>query len=147
VGCAIQAVSSVFFFAPLVVLGDAQSLSVFKVEQLQAQALMFFKLYAQAYNIGLVFFGFYCLLIGYLIFRSTFLPRILGALMAFAGPVWLTFLSTPLANYLSPYNLASGLLGEASLMLWLLVIGVNVQRWKEQASAAGDWRSQRAMHT
>src|SRR5713226_6820690 len=50
----------------------------------------------------LVFFGFYCLLIGYLIFRSTFLPRILGVMMAFAGLGWLTFLSPPLANHLSP---------------------------------------------
>ncbi len=84
----------------------------------------------------LVFFGFYCLLIGYLIFRSTFLPRTLGALMAFGGLGWLTFLSTPLAHYLSPYNLAPGILGEAALTLWLLVIGVNEQRWKEQASTA-----------
>jgi hypothetical protein len=93
----------------------------------------------------LVFFGLYCLLIGYLIFRSTFLPRILGALMAFGGLGWLTFLSPPLARYLYPYNLAPGLFGEGSLTLWLLVIGVNAQRWKEQASAEADWRSRRAM--
>ncbi|WP_051978290.1 DUF4386 domain-containing protein [Edaphobacter aggregans] len=80
----------------------------------------------------LVFFGFYCLLIGYLIFRSTFLPRILGVLMAFAGLGWLTFLSPRLANHLSPYVMFAGLLGEGSLTLWLLVKGVNVQRWKEQ---------------
>jgi hypothetical protein len=86
---------------------------------------------------NLVFFGFYCLLIGYLIFRSTFLPGILGVLMAFGGLGWLTFLSAPLANYLYPYNLAPGLLGEGSLTLWLLVIGVNARRWKEQASTAG----------
>ena len=135
VGCAVQAVSSAFFLAPLVVLGGAQSLSVFKVEQLQAQALMFFKLYAQAYNIGLVFFGFYCLL-GYLILRSTFLPRVLCVLMAFAGLGWLTFRWPTLANHLSPYNLAAGVLGEGSLTLWLLVMGVNAQRWKDQASAA-----------
>src|SRR6266704_2371516 len=85
---------------------------------------------------SLVFFGFYCLLIGYLIFRSTFLPRILGVLMAFAGLGWLTFLSPPLANYLRPYILVLGVLAELALMLWLLVMGVNVQRWKEQASAA-----------
>jgi hypothetical protein len=84
----------------------------------------------------LVFFGFYCLLIGYLIFRSTFLPRILGALMALAGLGWLTFLSPPLANYLSPYIFAPGVLGEGALTLWLLVKGVNVQRWEEEASAA-----------
>jgi hypothetical protein len=82
----------------------------------------------------LVFFGLQCLLVGYLIFRSTFLPRIFGALMAFAGLGWLTFLWPPLANYLSPYNLAPGMLGEGSLIVWLLVKGVNVQRWKEQAS-------------
>ena len=84
----------------------------------------------------LVFFGFYCLLIGYLILRSTFLPRILGVLMVFAGLGWLTFLSSPLANYLFPYNFIPGLLGEGVLTLWLIVMGVNVQRWKEQASAA-----------
>ena len=82
----------------------------------------------------LVFFGFYCLLIGYLIFRSTFLPRILGVLMAFAGLGWLTFLSPPLANYLSPYIFVPGLLGEGTLTVWLLVMGVNVQRWKEKAA-------------
>jgi Domain of unknown function (DUF4386) len=94
------------------------------------------RLQPQGLNIAVVFNGFYCLLIGYLIFRSTFLPRMLSALMSFAGLGWLTFLSTPLVNYLSPYNLASGLLGEGSVMLWLLVMGVNVQPWKEQASAA-----------
>ena len=94
------------------------------------------RLQPQGLNMAMVFTGFYCLLIGYLIFRSTFLPRILGVLMAFAGLGWLTYLSNPLVNYLSPYNLACGLLGEASGFLWLLVMGVNAQRWKEQASAA-----------
>jgi hypothetical protein len=84
---------------------------------------------------SLVFFGPYCLLLGYLIFRSTFLPRILGVLMALAGLGWLTFLS-PLANYLSTYLKVLGFLAEASLMLWLIVKGVTMQRWKEQANAA-----------
>jgi hypothetical protein len=84
---------------------------------------------------NLVFFGVYCLLIGYLIFRSTFLPRILGGLMAFGGLGWLTFLSPPLARYLSPYNFAPGMIGEAALTLWLLVFGVNPERWNEQAKA------------
>ena len=90
----------------------------------------------QWFGIGLVFHGLYGLLIGYLILRSTFLPRILGTLMAFASLGWLTFLSPPLANYLSPYNLTSALLGEGLVMLWLLVMGVNAQRWNDQASAA-----------
>lgn len=138
VGCAVGAVSSLFEFAPFVLLRGAHYLSVFTVEQLQALAFMFLKLRGQEPNISLVFFGLHCLLVGYLILRSTFMPRIVGALMAFGGLGWLTFLWPPLANYLSPYNLAPGILGEGSLTLWLLVIGVNVQRWKEQASAAGE---------
>src|SRR5258708_28595347 len=77
---------------------------------------------------SLAFFGFYCLLIGYLIFRSAFLPRFLGMGMAIGGLGWLTFLSSPLANYLSPWNLAPGMIGEGLLTLWLLVFGVNDQR-------------------
>jgi hypothetical protein len=135
VGCAILAFASVFQLAPLVVLGGGQYLSVFKVEELRALGFLFLELYRQAVNICFVFFGVYCLLIGYLIFRSAFLPRILGVLMAFAGLGWLTFLALPLANYLSPYILVLGFLAELALMLWLLVMGVNVQRWKEQASS------------
>jgi hypothetical protein len=135
-GCTTLAFSSLFQLAPLVVLGGSQYLSVFTVEQLRALALMFLELSAQAVNICFVFFGFYCLLIGYLIFKSAFLPRILGVLMAFAGLGWLAFLSPPLANYLLTYIEVIGILAEASLMVWLLVMGVNLQRWKEQANAA-----------
>jgi Domain of unknown function (DUF4386) len=119
-------------------LGGAQYLSVFKVEQLQALVLMFLKLRSQAEQIDLVFFGFFDFLIGCLILRSTFLPRILGALMALAGFGWLIFLSPPLANHLSHYILPLGFVAELLLMLWLLVKGVNVQRWQEQAVAAGE---------
>jgi Domain of unknown function (DUF4386) len=136
VGCAILAFASLFQLAPLVVLGGGQYLSVFSVGQLQALAYLFLELYGLGVNICFVFFGVYCLLIGYLIFRSAFLPRILGVLMAFAGLGWLTFLSPPLANDLTPYILVLGFLAELALMLWLLVMGVNVPRWKEQASAA-----------
>ena len=85
---------------------------------------------------SLLFFGPYCLLIGYLIFRSSFLPRILGVLMALAGLGWLAFLFPTLAHSLFLYIEVLGIFAEASLMLWLLVMGVNVQRWKEQAGAA-----------
>ncbi len=95
------------------------------------------RLQPQGVNLAVVFDGFYCILIGYLVFRSTFLPRILGALMALGGLGWLTFLSSPLASYLSPYNLALGLLGEGSVCLWILLMGVNVRRWNGQAGAAG----------
>jgi hypothetical protein len=87
----------------------------------------------QGVDIAIVLHGLYCVLIGYLVFRSAFLPRPLGALMAFGGLGWLTFLSPPLANSLSPYNTAAGLIGEGSVMLWLLLMAVGLPRWREQA--------------
>jgi hypothetical protein len=68
----------------------------------QALALMFLNLTAQVGNIALIFEGVFLLAIGYLIFKSTFLPRLLGALVALAGLAWLTFLAPPLAKDLSP---------------------------------------------
>jgi len=81
---------------------------------------------------SLVFFGVYCALIGYLSLKSTFVPRVVGALMMFAGLGWLTFLSPRLATALSPYIIAPGLIGEGALTIWLLVgnapmTGVKVQ--------------------
>jgi Domain of unknown function (DUF4386) len=138
-GCTIQALSSLLHLAPLVVLGGDLYLSVLGVEQLQALALLFLTLRDQASSIYMVFFGWYCLLIGYLIVRSRFLPRILGVFMAISGVAYQAFLSPPLADYLFPYVIApAGALGELSLILWLLVMGVNVERWKEQARAARD---------
>ena len=87
-------------------------------------------------QINLVFFGFYCLVIGYLIVRSTFLPKVLGVLMAIGGVGWVSFVSPPLANQLSPFNMFPGILGEAALTIWLLAVGVNVQRWNESAAKA-----------
>lgn len=140
-GCVIKTLSRLFYIAPLLVLGGAHYLSVFNAEQLQALALLFLKVNGQGAGIALVFFGFYALLQSYLIIRSTFLPRILGVLGIFGGVGWLSFLYPPLGYRLFPYVAALGLLGAGSLVLWLLVIGVNEQRWKEQANAAGKWRS------
>jgi hypothetical protein len=83
----------------------------------------------------LVFFGFYCVLIGYLIVRSTFMPRILGILMVLAGLGWLTFFSNRLSTNLTPYHYIMGGIGEISLTLWLLIMGVNAERWKQQAGS------------
>lgn len=92
-------------------------------------------------GMSFVFFGLHCLLIGTLILRSIFLPRFVGVLMALGGLGWLTLglaslLSPPFSRSVFPYIAAPGILGEASLTLWLLAVGVNVQRWKEQARAA-----------
>ncbi|MBZ5723107.1 MAG: DUF4386 domain-containing protein [Acidobacteriia bacterium] len=146
VGCTIQGLGCVFELAPLVVLGGTQHSSVFKVEQLQALAYIFLKLYSQADSIALVFFGFFSLLIGYLIFKSTFLPRILGVLMAVAGTGGLIFLSPSFGAKYLPYIVAADI-GEILLILWLLVFAVNAERWKAQASAAGIGVSRRAMNS
>jgi hypothetical protein len=137
VGCAVGAVNSLLLLAPLVVLENAQSLSSFSAPQLQSQALLFCQLYAQGSNISLVLFGSYDLLIGYLILRSTFLPRILGVLLAIAGLCYLInsfaiILSPAFAAHLLPYILIPGG-SDLLLPLWLAVVGVNAERWKEQA--------------
>jgi hypothetical protein len=113
VAAVVQAISSLFHLAPLFLLGGAPYLRVFTVEQLQALALVFLRLRAAAYHsIGLVFFGVYCLLVGILILRSTFLPRILGVLMVLAGLSYVLFLSPELAWSLQPYILVSPALGK-----------------------------------
>jgi phosphoglycerol transferase MdoB-like AlkP superfamily enzyme len=106
--------------------------ALFNLVSLTFEAL---ELHLWGVNIALIFHGLYCLLIGYLVFRSAFLPRTLGVLMAIGGMAWLTDLSTPLTNHLSPYNVVCGFVGEGLLMLWLLVIGLNSQRWNTHASA------------
>jgi hypothetical protein len=136
VGCTIQALAGLFELATLVVLRAPQHSNVFKVEQVQALAYMFLNLYSQAYSMALVFFGFFSLVIGYLVFKSTFMPRILGVLMAVAGVAGLAFLSPSFgAKYLYPYIVAADL-GEVLLILWLLVFAVNEQRWRQQAGEA-----------
>lgn len=129
-GCTIQAFSSILQLVPLML--EQSDLRAFSNEQLRALTQMIAMLQRSAINLGFVFFGMYCLLIGYLIIRSMFLPRVLGALLALAGLGWLTFLVPPLAAALSPYIQASGVLAEALFMLWLLVFGVNMQRWTEE---------------
>ena len=96
--------------------------------------LELFQFLPHGVNIGLGFHGLYWIVIGYLIFKSTFLPRILSALTAITGLCWLTFLSPALTNYLSPYILASAFLVEGSVFLWLLVMGLSTSKWEEKAS-------------
>ena len=134
-GCVMWTLSAFFSLAPLLVLKGTSSLSAFTPEQLQTLALVLLRLNAQAYDIGLVFFGLWCVLIGCLAARSTFLPRTIGVLYALAGLGYLTLLWQPLAHYLYPYNLALAGPGEISLLLWLLVRGVNVHKWRETAGA------------
>jgi len=82
----------------------------------------------------LVFFGCYCSLVGYLILRSIFLPKFLGVLLIFAALGWFTFVKPSFALSLAPYVFLPGIIGEGMLTLWLVLFGVNEQRWKDQSS-------------
>jgi hypothetical protein len=84
---------------------------------------------------ALFFFAPYCLLLGILILGSKFLPQILGALMVLAGLGWLLFLIPAIAKHFGTGIEVLGVLAEGSLMLWLLAMGVNVQKWQKQARA------------
>lgn len=135
VASAIQAVTGLLYLAPLLVLQGGSSVSAFTPAQLQALALVFLKLNAYALNVHLVFFGLWCVLTGYLIFRSTFLPRALGVLLVISGLGWLIYLFPPVAYRLFLFIAAASAVGEIPVEFWLMVKGVNVQRWKELASA------------
>ena len=129
VGCIVQACACLFRIAPLVLLTSAQSSSGIKQDQVVAQAYLLLKLYKPAYSIGLVFFGFYLVLIGCLIFKSTFMPRLLGVLVVVSGLAGLTFLWPPLAEALWPrVIMILWAAGEGVLILWLLIVDVNVER-------------------
>lgn len=136
IATACYAVATLFIYVLLKPVNMSLSLlgALFSLVGCSVSALMIFRLAPSLIN-PLVFFGLQCLLVGYLVFRSTFLPRVLGVLLALGGLGWLTFLSPALADHLFPYNLAPGMIGEGSLTLWLIVKGVNVQKWEEQASA------------
>lgn len=144
IAIALQAGSILFELPVLVLLTGGKDFAGFNTDQLQSLALLFFKWNGQASNLYLAFFGFCCILGGYVIYKSTFLPRILGILLAIAGVGYSTYLWPPLANYLYPYNLALGI-GELLLGLWLLIFGVNAERWKEQARATWELETQRAL--
>ena len=134
-GCAVQAGSCIAYIAPLTLLSGANYLGVFDAAQLQSLAYLTTRLYSQGYEVGLVFFGFYCLSIGWLIVRSTFMPKTLGILMVLAGLGWLTFLTPQLAAAWQPWNLVPGLIGEGALTLYLLFIGLDDRAWQAQATA------------
>lgn len=131
VAMAVVASNSVLLLAPLAVLGGSSYLNVFDVKQLQAIALLFLNLSGEAGRVGLGFSAFFQLVWGYLIFRSTFLPRVLGVLIAVAGVGWLTYLLPGQPAFVVTPTEVFGFAAEASLMLWLLVKGVNSRRWDE----------------
>ena len=135
----ILAVASLSHFAALRLFADAGYLKTFPADQLHTLALLALKLHGDGYAISLVFFSFACLSLGYLVFRSGFLPRTIGALMAIAGVCYLVnsfahFLAPAFAATLFPTLFVPIFVAELSLTLWLIVKGVDVAKWEERAS-------------
>jgi hypothetical protein len=129
-------------FAPLLLLSRASYLGAFTPDQLQALASVFLRLRTTGLDIALVFFGFHCILIGYLLFRSTYFPRVLGLLMALGGVgyvanIFATVLPSVIAARVFPYVMLPAGVAELGLSLWLIIVGVNAAKWRKKAAAAG----------
>jgi hypothetical protein len=134
-GCVIKTFGRVFYLEPLFLLGNTGSahyLGVFSTEQVQALSLLLLNVNDRAAGMGLAFFGFSDAVQGYLIFKSSFLPRWLGTVSFFAALGWMTFVYPPLGYNLFLYLAGFGLLVSAVMIVWLLVKGVDERRWKER---------------
>lgn len=136
-GCVVSAASMIHQISALSYLGDAPYLAALPAEQREAMARIALRHNALGSSISLVFFGCYCLLLGVLVLRSRFLPRILGVLLLIAGLGWLVgnlgpFVVPQLAGVSGMLLPVSGLC-ETLFCLWLLLMGVNEAKWREQA--------------
>lgn len=126
---AIIAVNLLFQMTPLLILSGEKYLNTFQPNQLASLSLLSLNIQALGYGIGLVFFGVYCIIIGYIIFKSAIVPRLLGILYSISGLGYLInsfimFLSKDFANPLFFYIALPIFIGELSFCLWLLIMGV-----------------------
>jgi hypothetical protein len=138
IGTAVEGMSLLAHYVPLILLGKGSFLAAFTTAQLQAASYASLQLFDYGYMIALAFFGFFCISLAYLIFQSTFFPRVIGGLLAIQGTLYLTnsfahFLSPPIGDRVFPFLAISGI-AEISVCLWLLVVGLNEPRWREQAA-------------
>lgn len=125
--------------AALFLLGGADYLKAFEPNQVHALSYLSLKLHDYGFGVGLIFFGCECLVVGYLIFRSGYLPQTIGILMQIAGLCYLTnsfamLLAPTFADAIFPAILVPAFIGELSLCLWLLAKGVNLPKWQTQVS-------------
>jgi uncharacterized protein DUF4386 len=140
VSLAVEAISKLFLLVVMPTLGSADYLKAFDPHQLQILASLALRSHDIAFNIALIFFGFTCIVNGYLIFRSGYLPKFVGILMQIAGLSYLTacfaaLFAPAFADLITPAILLPPLIGESSFCLWLLVKGVNIAKWKERVGA------------
>jgi hypothetical protein len=139
VSLAVEAISKLFLLVVMPTLKSAEFLKAFDPRQLQILANLALRSHDIAFNIALIFFGFTCLVNGYLIFRSGYLPKFVGILMQVAGLSYLVacfaaLFAPAFADLITPAILLPSLIGESSFCLWLLVKGVNDAKWKERMS-------------
>ncbi len=135
---AIESISLLADLAPLAFLGAGPASSAFTGAQLNAAAYFSLQLFEQGFAVSLVFFGFDCITMAYLIVHSMFFPRIIGVLLAIEGMGYLLnsfslFLAPALQARIFPFFSATAL-AEIALCLRLLLMGVDVRRWNEQAA-------------
>ncbi len=118
-------------FAALILLNNAYFSSAFEVDQLHAQVMFFLQLHEHGFHIVHIFWGLWLFPLGYLIFKSGFLPKILGILLIIGGLGYLidfiTFVVFP--NFDATITQFT-FIGEFLLPLWLLIKGVNVEQWE-----------------
>ena len=138
VGVAIQCLNMLNQFAALLLLGGAEYLKVFEANQLHALAMFFLNLHKYGYIIPQIFHGLWLLPLGYLVFKSGSFPRVFGVLLIIACFSFLLdeFGRFLLPNYGETIALVVGLptiIGEFSFCGWLLIRGVNVEKWKKRA--------------
>jgi hypothetical protein len=137
VSTAVFAVAELFYFGTSLIVGGAGYLKSFSPDQLNELGLLSLKMYGLGGGIFMVFYGLATLLRGYLIYRSGFLPKALGALLALAG---LGFIASNIVLVLAPAYASSLLLlpmflAVVSMTVWLLVRGVDVQKWEAKAAS------------
>jgi hypothetical protein len=143
VSAAVEAVSDMLLIAAMLPAGRDSYLSAFTPDQRAAFSMMAIREYDYGFGVALIFFGFECVILGYLIYRSTYVPKVVGALMAAAGASYLTnsfalIVAPVLANTLFPAILLPALVGESTFALWLLLRGVDQKKIAGLVAPAGE---------
>ena len=133
VGATIKTMARAFYYSPLFVLGGASYLTVFDTGQLHSLAYLMIRINNQIAAVALVFLGISTFFHGYLIFKSTFLPRFLGVIAMVGGLGWLTYAYPALGSAIFYPLVIFAMLGLLLTSGWLLVRGVDEERWREQA--------------
>jgi hypothetical protein len=135
-GTALFAVAELFYFAAALILGGADYLKTFSPDQLNTLALLSLKFYGRGAGIFMVFYGVASILLGYLMFRSGYLPKFLGILFGLSGVGFVisNFALVLAPSHASPLLLLPMIIAALSLTLWLLIKGVDVAKWQARAA-------------